>query len=63
MAKKKTKKSVTPAKSSSSRTINSPRGKATAKKAGMPSSPFAEQDPKRRLGNFVGKGEAPRKTP
>ena len=63
MAKKKAKKSVSPAKSSSSRSINSPRGKATTKKKGMPSAPFAEQDSKRRLGNFVGRGEAPRKQP
>ena len=28
---------------------------------GVPGAPFAEQDVKRRLGNFTGKGEAPRK--
>jgi hypothetical protein len=28
---------------------------------GGPAAPFQEQDPKRRLGTFTGKGEAPRK--
>jgi hypothetical protein len=28
---------------------------------GAPASPFQEQDAQRRLGNFTGKGEAPRK--
>lgn len=32
-----------------------------ADKPGAPSAPFQEQDEKRRLGNFTGKGEAPRK--
>ena len=65
MAKKTSKKSGT-AKSGTAksavkgRSLNTSPAK-TKKKAGQPSSPFAEQDPKRRLGNFVGKGEPARR--
>jgi hypothetical protein len=38
----------------------SQKSKAKAKKR-SPGAPFNEQDPKRRLGNYEGAGEAPRK--
>ena len=61
MAKKTAKKKSGGAKkAANSRSLNTGPVK-TKKKAGQPSSPFAEQDPKRRLGNFVGKGEPARR--
>ena len=58
MAKKSTKKQTPVKPSAKKRTLN-PTTPARSKKAGSPSSPFAEQDPKRRIGTFEGKGEPP----
>ena len=59
MAAKKSKKGArTPKSSARKRTLNPPGGAPRASKG----APFSEQDPKRRLGNFEGTGEAARRT-
>lgn len=58
----KKKRAVSTSKSSvAKRTPNSQRAKAKTSRPGMPSQPFSQQDPQRRLGNFVGAGEPARK--
>jgi hypothetical protein len=52
MAAKKTKRAATMKPSAAKRTLNA--GKKTKPTKG---APFNEQDPKRRLGDFVGAGE------